>query len=112
MKPQKALSRLSPLPPPFHVQGEPQPSAASPTTACLSVSWQRGESNEAIAIGEELLFVDLVDYTLACHFWAPLLQLSPNQFELANGFFTWYRQSIRMTWKTGILLRMVHLVRI
>jgi tetratricopeptide (TPR) repeat protein len=76
---------------PFHVQGQPSYFLRAQHGRLL-VAWQKGELNEAIAIGEELLFVDPADHS-GVRFLVPLLQLSLSQFEAANEFFTWYRQS-------------------
>ena len=76
---------------PFHVQGQPSYFLRAQHGRLL-VSWQKGELNEAVAIGEELLFVDPADHS-GVRFLVPLLQLSLSQFEAANEFFTWYRQS-------------------
>ena len=58
----------------------------------MLTAWQKGELAEAIAVGEELLFADPADHS-GVRFLVPLLQLSLNQFEAANEFFAWYRQS-------------------
>lgn len=76
---------------PFHVQGEPSYFLKARHGRLLA-AWQKGELNEAIAIGEELLFADPTDHS-GVRFLVPLLQLSLNQIEAANEFFTWYRQS-------------------
>jgi tetratricopeptide (TPR) repeat protein len=76
---------------PFHVQGQPSYYLRAQHGRLLTC-WQRGELNEAIAIGEELLFSDPTDHS-GVRFLVPLLQLSLSQFEAANEFFTWYRQS-------------------
>ena len=76
---------------PFHVQGQPSYFLRAQHGRLL-VSWQKGELNEAVAIGEELLFADPADHS-GVRFLGPLLQLSLSQFEAANEFFTWYRQS-------------------
>jgi tetratricopeptide (TPR) repeat protein len=76
---------------PFHVQGQPSYFLRAQHGRLL-VSWQKGELNEAVAIGEELLFADPADHS-GVRFLVPLLQLSLSQFEPANEFFTWYRQS-------------------
>jgi tetratricopeptide (TPR) repeat protein len=75
----------------FHVQGQPSYYLRAQHGRFLT-SWQKGELNEAIAIGEELLFTDPADHS-GVRFLVPLLQLSLTQFEAANEFFTWYRQS-------------------
>jgi tetratricopeptide (TPR) repeat protein len=76
---------------PFHVQGQPGYYLRAQHGRLLTF-WQKGELNEAIAIGEELLFSDPPDHS-GVRFLVPLLQLSLSQFEAANEFFTWYRQS-------------------
>jgi tetratricopeptide (TPR) repeat protein len=76
---------------PFHVQGQPSYLLKAQHGRLLT-AWQKGELPEAIAIGEELLFADPTDHS-GVRFLVPLLQLSLNQFEAANEFFTWYRQS-------------------
>ena len=76
---------------PFHVQGQPTYFLKA-RHGCLLAAWQKGELNDAIAIGEELLFADPTDHS-GVRFLVPLLQLSLNQVEAANEFFTWYRQS-------------------
>src|SRR6202162_1826344 len=76
---------------PFHVQGQPSFFLRAQHGRLL-VAWQKGELSEAITIGEELLFADPADHS-GVRFLVPLLQLSLNQFEAANEFFTWYRQS-------------------
>jgi len=76
---------------PFHIQGQPSYFLRAQHGRLL-VSWQKGELNEAVSIGEELLFVDPADHS-GVRFLVPLLQLLLSQFEGANEFFTWYRQS-------------------
>ena len=76
---------------PFHVQGQPSFFLRAQHGRLL-VAWQKGELSEAITIGEELLFADPADHS-GVRFLVPLLQLSLSQFEAANEFFTWYRQS-------------------
>ncbi|MBV8140972.1 MAG: hypothetical protein JOZ60_02895, partial [Verrucomicrobia bacterium] len=76
---------------PFHVQGQPSYFLRAQHGRLL-VSWQKGELNEAVSLGEELLFADPPDHS-GVRFLVPLLQLLLSQFEAANEFFTWYRQS-------------------
>ena len=76
---------------PFHVAGQPTYFIRAQHGRMLA-AWQKGELNDAIAIGEELLFVNPIDHS-GVRFLLPLLQLSLNQIETANEYFTWYRQS-------------------
>jgi tetratricopeptide (TPR) repeat protein len=76
---------------PFHVEGQPSCYLKAQHGRLLA-DWQKGDLNGAVAIGEELLFADPRDYS-GVRFIVPLLQLSLSQFEAANEFFTWYRQS-------------------
>jgi len=76
---------------PFHVEGQPSCYLKAQHGRLLA-DWQKGELSEAIAIGEELLFADPRDHS-GVRFIVPLLQLLMSQFEAANEFFTWYRQS-------------------
>jgi tetratricopeptide (TPR) repeat protein len=84
---EKAIGAAAPL----HVQGQPSYFLRAQHGRLL-VSWQKGELNEAVSIGEKLLFVDPADHS-GVRFLVPLLQLLLSQFEAANEFFTWYRQS-------------------
>ena len=76
---------------PSQVQGEPGAFLRA-QHGRLVVAWQKGNLSEAVAIGEELLFTDPADHS-GVRFLVPLLQLALNQFETANEYFTWYRQS-------------------
>jgi len=76
---------------PFQIEGEFGAFLRAQHGRMLT-AWQKGETVEAIAVGEELLFADPVDHS-GVRFLVPLLQLSLNQFEAANEFFAWYRQS-------------------
>jgi tetratricopeptide (TPR) repeat protein len=76
---------------PFQIEGEFSPFLRAQHGRMLT-AWQKGELAEAIAVGEELLFADPADHS-GVRFLVPLLQLSLNQFEAANEFFAWYRQS-------------------
>jgi tetratricopeptide (TPR) repeat protein len=76
---------------PFHVPGQPTPFVKAQHGRMLA-AWQKGDLNDAISIGEELLFANTVDHS-GVRFLLPLLQLSINQVEVANEYFTWYRQS-------------------
>ena len=76
---------------PFQIEGEFGPFLRAQHGRMLT-AWQKGELAEAIAVGEELLFADPADHS-GVRFLVPLLQLSLNQFEAANEFFAWYRQS-------------------
>jgi tetratricopeptide (TPR) repeat protein len=75
----------------FHVEGQPSYYLKAQHGRLLA-HWQKGDLSEAIAIGEELLFADPRDHS-GVRFIVPLLQLLMSQFEAANEFFTWYRQS-------------------
>jgi tetratricopeptide (TPR) repeat protein len=76
---------------PFQIEGEFGAFLRAQHGRMLT-AWQKGETAEAIAVGEELLFADPADHS-GVRFLVPLLQLSLNQFEAANEFFAWYRQS-------------------
>jgi tetratricopeptide (TPR) repeat protein len=76
---------------PSHVQGEPGCYLRA-QHGRLIVAWQKGDLNDAISIGEELLFTDPTDHS-GVRFLVPLLQLSLGQFEASNEYFAWYRQS-------------------
>jgi tetratricopeptide (TPR) repeat protein len=76
---------------PLHVEGQPSYYLKAQHGRLLA-DWQKGDLSEAIAIGEELLFADPRDHS-GVRFIVPLLQLLMSQFEAANEFFTWYRQS-------------------
>jgi tetratricopeptide (TPR) repeat protein len=76
---------------PFQIEGEFGPFLRAQHGRMLT-AWQKGELANAIAVGEELLFADPADHS-GVRFLVPLLQLSLNQFEAANEFFAWYRQS-------------------
>ena len=75
----------------FHVEGQPSCYLKAQHGRLLA-DWQKGDLSEAIAIGEELLFTDPRDHS-GVRFIVPLLQLLMSQFDAANEFFTWYRQS-------------------
>jgi tetratricopeptide (TPR) repeat protein len=76
---------------PFHVPGQPTYFVRAQHGRMLA-AWQKGDLNSAISIGEELLFANSLDHS-GVRFLIPLLQLSLNQNEAANEYFTWYRQS-------------------
>ena len=76
---------------PFHVEGQPSCFLKAQHGRLLA-DWQKGNLSEAITIGEELLFTDPRDHS-GVRFVVPLLQLLLSQFEAANEFYTWYRQS-------------------
>ena len=75
----------------FHVEGQPSCFLKAQHGRLLA-DWQKGDLSEAVAIGEELLFTDPRDHS-GVRFIVPLLQLLMSQFDAANEFFTWYRQS-------------------
>jgi tetratricopeptide (TPR) repeat protein len=76
---------------PLQIEGEFGPFLRAQHGRMLT-AWQKGELADAIAVGEEVLFADPADHA-GVRFLVPLLQLSLNQFEAANEFFAWYRQS-------------------
>jgi tetratricopeptide (TPR) repeat protein len=76
---------------PFQIEGEFGPFLRAQHGRMLT-AWQKGDLSDAIAVGEEILFADSTDHS-GVRFLLPLLQLSLNQFEAANEFFAWYRQS-------------------
>src|SRR6516162_1549417 len=75
----------------LHVEGQPSCYLKAQHGRLLA-DWQKGDLSEAVAIGEELLFTDPRDHS-GVRFIVPLLQLLMSQFDAANEFFTWYRQS-------------------
>ena len=76
---------------PSHAQGEPGCYLRA-QHGRLIVAWQKGDLNDAVSIGEELLFTDPTDHS-GVRFLVPLLHLSLGQFEASNEYFAWYRQS-------------------
>jgi tetratricopeptide (TPR) repeat protein len=76
---------------PFHIAGQPTYFIRAQYGRMLA-AWQKGELNHAISMGEKLLFTNPTDHS-GVRFLLPLLQLSLNQLETANEYFTWYRQS-------------------
>ena len=87
----EAFAKAADIAGPSHVQGQPGCYLRA-QHGRLIVAWQKGELNDAISIGEELLFTDPADHS-GVRFIVPLLQLSLGQLEAANEFFAWYRQS-------------------
>jgi tetratricopeptide (TPR) repeat protein len=87
----EAFAKAADIAGPSHVQGQPGCYLRA-QHGRLIVAWQKGELNDAISIGEELLFTDPADHS-GVRFLVPLLQLSLSQFEAANEYFAWYRQS-------------------
>jgi tetratricopeptide (TPR) repeat protein len=76
---------------PFHVAGQATYFVRAQHGRMLA-AWHKGDLSEAIVIGEDLLFGNPIDHS-GVRFLLPLLQLSLNQIEPANEYFTWYRQS-------------------
>ena len=87
----EAFAKAADIAGPSHIQGQPGCYLRA-QHGRLIVAWQKGELNDAISIGEELLFTDPADHS-GVRFIVPLLQLSLGQLEAANEFFAWYRQS-------------------
>ncbi|MBV9390818.1 MAG: hypothetical protein JOY96_02895 [Verrucomicrobia bacterium] len=76
---------------PFHLEGQVTVFLRAQHGRLLTC-WQKGELNQAIQIGEELLFSHPTDH-FGVRFLVPLLQLSLQQFDNANEFYTWYQQT-------------------